>query len=316
MPSARRRDTVGGVRVGVFEPLMGTSVEIRVAAATDEAAVGAEAAVVAEIQRLTDVFSVYDPSSELSRWSRGEADAVSADLATGLALAERWFTEGDGTFHPACRALRRRWERAAAEGVPPTEAELRTLTKGLAALPFGVRWVGSTASVERLGDCSDVDLDAMVKGHIVDRAVDAGFGVPLVRSLVVNAGGDLRHAGEGAVTVRIEDPHRPYDNAEPLTRVAVANGALATSGTAHRGFGVDGEWFGHVIDQRTGRPVRHTASATVIAPDTATADAVATVAMVLPPEEAVAFVDARDGLAALLVGADGHVNRSARWPQC
>jgi thiamine biosynthesis lipoprotein len=309
------RDPVGGVRVGVFEPLMGTSVEIRVGAATKEAAVAAEAAVVAEIQRLTDVFSVYDTGSELSRWSRCVLDEVSADLATGLALAEYWFAEGGGAFHPVCRALRRRWERAEAEGAPPTGAELRDMAMRLQRLPFRVRSTDGTASVERLGDCSDVDLDAMVKGHIVDRAVDAGFAVPGVRSLVANAGGDLRHRGDGVVTVRIEDPHRPYDNADPVTRVTLGNAALATSGSVHRGFRVGGQWFGHVIDPRTGRPARRTASASVIAPDTATADAVATVAMVLPPDEALAFVDARQDLAALLVGADGRVRQSRRWPR-
>lgn len=311
---------MSGSWVGVYQPLMGTSVEIRVGADDEPGARAAEAAVVAEIERLTTVFSVYDPTSELSRWRRGEVDDVSADLTTGLALAEHWFHEGEGAFHPVCRTLRHRWQRAADEGVVPSGTELLSLAAGLRDLPFRVRGPAGTAYrggagyVERLGDCTGVDLDAMVKGHIVDRAVDRGLAVPAVRSLVVNAGGDLRHAGGGAVTVRIEDPRRPYDNAEPLTRVTVADAAVATSGTAHRGFPVGSQWFGHVVDPATGRPVGHPASASVIAPDAATADAVATIALVRPPEQALGFVDAREDLAALLVSADGAVRRSARWP--
>ncbi len=130
---------------------------------------------------------------------------------------------------------------------------------------------------------------------------------------MVNAGGDLRHSGDGGVTVGVEDPHEPYDNAPPLCRVHLSDAALATSGSAHRGFRIGDHRFGHVIDPRTGQPVAHTASASVIAPSAQIADAAATVAMVLTPAEALAFADAQ-GLAALVIAADGAVHRSARWP--
>ena len=72
-----------------------------------------------------------------------------------------------------------------------------------------------------------------------------------------------------------------------------------------------------MLDPRTGQPVAHSASATVVAPDATTADAVATVASVLVPDEAVAFVDslADDGIdaACLVVADDGQVRASAGW---
>ena len=91
---------------------------------------------------------------------------------------------------------------------------------------------------------------------------------------------------------------------------------LATSGSARRGWRIAGRWYSHVIDPRSGRPVDHVASASVVAPDAATADAVATVLSVLAPAEGVAFVEGLDDVpdvAALVVGADGSTWRSAGW---
>ena len=99
----------------------------------------------------------------------------------------------------------------------------------------------------------------------------------------------------------------------PLARVRVANAGLATSGSARRGFRVAGRWFGHVIDPRTARPVDHVASATVLAPDAATADVVATIAGVQPVDEAIATVDGWDGVEVLLVDHDGRQWPSAGW---
>ncbi len=301
---------MSGWRVAVYQPLLGTNLEVRVLADSEQAAALAESAVVEQVQHLSSVFSVFDPASELRRWRGGEVDAVSADLAGALALAQSWFDASGAALHPGCRVLLEQWQQAEASGVPPDPPYLADLADRLAELPFRV----SDGRVARVGDCTGVDLNAFVKGHVVDRALERGAAVPGVRALVVNAGGDLRHCGAGEVSVRLEDPRRPHDNAEPLTRVRVSNAAVATSGSVHRGFRVGGRWFGHVLDPRTGWPVQHTVSASVLAPDAATADALSTVVMVLPPREALQFLDRREDGAALLVDADGRTHRSARWP--
>jgi len=147
----------------------------------------------------------------------------------------------------------------------------------------------------------------------VDRAAHAASMVGGISAVVVNAGGDLRHLGEGSVGVGIEDPAQAFDNAPPRWRVPVSNGALATSGSARRGFTVAGGRLGHVLDPRTGWPVAHTASISVLTSYAMTADALATVLGVLPVAEALRFASDRK-IAALLVGADGSVHTSPDWP--
>ncbi len=176
-----------------------------------------------------------------------------------------------------------RWLQAAAEDELPDAAELADLAAACAALPYTVE---ATARSRRLGDCSGVDLNAIAKGYIVDRAAAVAFAVDGVDAVMINAGGDLRHHGVGSVLVGIEDPANAFDNAPPRWRVQLTEAGLATSGAARRGFTVAGQWMGHVLDPRTGWPVGHTTSCSVIAADATTADALSTVLGVLLPDEA------------------------------
>ena len=273
--------------VATYHGLLGTVVEIRIESDDDHAATVAERAVVDEIQRLERVFSVYDEGSALVRWRSGATDDPGDQLAALLRRALDWQQRSDGAFNPLTGLLTARWRAAELAGIAPTDAELDALAASIRAPRYEV----VDGVVRRLAVCDGLDLNAMAKGHIVDRALDAACHAGAIDSIVVNAGGDLAHRGRGAVTVGIENPRRPFDNEPALAVVEVANVAVATTGGARRGFVVAGVRHSHVLDPRSGRPVTHVLSATVLAPDAATADVVATVVGVLPVEEALAFVD-------------------------
>jgi len=139
-----------------------------------------------------------------------------------------------------------------------------------------------------------LDPSGVVKGWAVDRAAE-----PLRRladtDFCLSAGGDMVcHSVTGAPPWRvgIEDPHNP---SRIVAMVPVANGAVATSGLAHRG--------AHLVDARTGRVPTALASVTVVGPDLVWADIDATAAFALGAEAA-AWLQSR-GRTALLVWADG-----------
>lgn len=81
--------------------------------------------------------------------------------------------------------------------------------------------------------------------------------------------------------------------------------AVATSGTAARG--------AHLLDPFTGRPVTGHASASVVGPSLTYADAYATAAFVMGARS-LNWADTVEGYELLLVGRDGALNRSKRWP--
>lgn len=308
------------------EPLLGTRVSVRIAGHDAERAGELADRIFARCEQLEGVFSVFDESSALRRWCRGELDdaALPPELVGVLAAADAWQRRSGGVFTMQAAPLMALWRAAERDGVEPAQAAVDEALAFLRRPPYRVR----AAMVRRTHTPCTVDLNAIAKGAIVDLAVaewdrTAGAtGGDGVVSLLVNAGGDLLHRGTGAVRVGIEDPQRPYDNAPPLTAVDLADAALATSGPTRRGFRVAGRWYGHVLDPRSGRPTDGVLSASVVASDAVTADAVATVVAVLEPAEAICFVDglavapAPDrvvGVACLVVDRAGRVWRSTGW---
>jgi thiamine biosynthesis lipoprotein len=312
VPPMEAHQAAGELSVTEFEPLLGTVVEVRVRSTDGDPDDAVAETVAAEMRRLEQVFSVYRPDSSLCRWRAGHGEATwhtEPELVAVLGLAVRWFDRGRGRFHPCSGRLTALWRAAEREGVEPAPEVLAAAVAELRRLPFGV----GTDGMVRTGDCSGVDLNALVKGWIVDRAVAVGMAQPDVLGITVNAGGDLCHRGVGSVVVGIEDPYRPYDNVRPLLRVVVHDGALATSGPARRGVRVAGRWYGHTVDPRTGRPVDRLVSASVLAPDAATADAVATIVGVGTPEEALEFVAGLDGVGCCVIDVDRQMWRDPVW---
>jgi FAD:protein FMN transferase len=149
---------------------------------------------------------------------------------------------------------------------------------------------------------ADLNVDALGKAYIIDRALATGSRAVPHAGLLLNVGGDIAVRG-GPLAVRIANPLAPHDNGEPLTRIALTDGAVATSGVYARG--------GHIRDPRSGRAVSRVAGATVVAGDCLAANALATALCIIAPEDGRALVDATRGAASLVVDRSGVEYRSA-----
>ncbi|ADD67967.1 ApbE family lipoprotein [Denitrovibrio acetiphilus DSM 12809] len=130
-----------------------------------------------------------------------------------------------------------------------------------------------------------VDMGAYAKGYIVDKAVSR-LKAENINSALINAGGDLYAMGsKGARKWRVAIKH-PETSEEMLSIVNLRNKALATSGDYERFFQADdGTMIFHIFDATTGKNPLFYSSVSVIADDTVTADGLATVFFLLPPED-------------------------------
>ncbi len=113
-------------------------------------------------------------------------------------------------------------------------------------------------NIRRRGPDGGVVLDpsGVVKGWAVDRAARALDELPAT-DFCLSAGGDLvcrtKMTAAPAWRIGIEDPR---DVGRIIAVAPVRNGAVATSGLAHRG--------AHIVDARTGQTPRELASVTMI----------------------------------------------------
>ncbi len=203
---------------------MGTSLELRVLADSDAAARRAEHSVLAEIDRLSAIFSGYDPTSEFRRWQSGPKTpiAVSGELFEVLRASDHWREASGGAFEPRVQVLSALWSNAERLGRLPKASELAE-AKAVLAQPAW-RLEGRTAT--RLSDVP-VTLNAIAKGFIVERAAESGVKAG-ARGLLLNVGGDLRVCGDFTQTIGIaeglEDPTPKAPR--PIAIVALKNRAL------------------------------------------------------------------------------------------
>ena len=145
-----------------------------------------------------------------------------------------------------------------------------------------------------------LDLGAVAKGLAVDTAARE---LEPFQDFAIDAGGDLYLGGlnpQGAPwSVGIRHPRH---DRELIASPAVSNQAVCTSGDYERSTPAE-RWYGgdhHILDPRTGKPSRTVASATVVASGAMLADALATAAFVLGPEDGIELLN-RMGVDGLIV---------------
>ncbi len=295
------------------ENVMGTSLELRVLAGDRESARWAEDRVLGEIDRLALIFSGYDNASEFSRWQAAPREPMnlSPELFDILAASDAWRNRSGGAFDPRVEVMTRLWSRTAGRGRAPEDAELAA-ARVLLAQPAW-RIAPGVHAVERLTDCP-LSLNAIAKGYIVDRACAAAL-VPGrgLHGLLLNVGGDLRVYGEAPRTLGIAAPWADSESTEPIAILEVQDRAVSTSGSSQRGFRVNGPWYSQILDPRTGLPADRIASATVVAPRSIDADALATICNVLTPGQSLLLASSLPDVECLAITSQRQIVRSAGW---
>jgi len=275
--------------------------------------------VAAMFERIDARMSTYRPDSELSRFNRsrragwfGVSPETRAVVAHALALS----TLTGGAFDVTVGPLVELWGFGAGprRKTPPSAERLHAARARVGYRRLHTR--RSPPALRKEHPELQVDLSGIAKGYAVDAVAEALEQLGAQRYLV-ELGGELRARGRNPAghpwRIGVEAPLAGERRVQRV--LAVERGAVATSGDYRNFFEANGRRYGHTLDPRTGRPVRHAlASATVLASSAARADALATALMVLGPEAGRALGE-RLGLAALLVvrgdGGDLRERRSA-----
>ncbi|MEU1970029.1 FAD:protein FMN transferase [Microbacterium sp. NPDC019599] len=220
----------------------------------------ARSAVTACIASFDAEWSRFRPDSVVSRLAGGGAAPAPADAGAMLGLYADLADATHGAVNPLVGdALARR-------GYDPVYS---FADHGPAAAPAAWRGILTWSADElALSEPAVLDVGALGKGRLVDLVV-AALAPWAADDLVVDAGGDLAVRGPAR---RIGLEH-PYDPRRAIGVVEVTDAALCASATNRRAWG-DG--LHHVLDARTGEPVRTIAATWAIAPTAMRADAVAT----------------------------------------
>ena len=154
-----------------------------------------------------------------------------------------------------------------------------------------------------------IDLGAIAKGYIADKLKEKLVSYN-VKSALISLGGNVvcvgsRPDGEDFV-IGIKKPEKNTD--ELIRTESLSDKTLVTSGTYERGFEKDGILYHHLLDPKTGEPVRNGyLSCSVIAESSETADALSTLCFILGPEASEGLIRAFPGVRLVFVSETGQV---------
>ncbi|HWX36826.1 MAG TPA: FAD:protein FMN transferase [Steroidobacteraceae bacterium] len=230
-----------------------------------------------EVVRIERRYSRYRADSELSRINavaaRGGSVDVDAETAALMEYAKACYTKSGGVFDITSGVLRAVWDfsRACLPGQDAVEALLPRIGLDKVAVSDG-RLHFAEAGME-------LDFGGLAKEYAADRAAEvcASAGA---RHGFVDLAGDIRIVGprpDGApwmIGIR-----HPRDAQIVVSKVAMSMGGLATSGDYERFIEIDGRRYCHLLDPRTGWPVRGLSSVTVISDRCLVAGSLSTIAM-------------------------------------
>jgi len=154
-----------------------------------------------------------------------------------------------------------------------------------------------------------IDFNAIAQGYSVD-VIAAFLESKGINNYLVDIGGEVKGKGkkpDGTFwMVGIEKPAENMDSERTLKAVvALKNKSIATSGNYRKYYEENGIRYSHTIDPKTGYPVQHSLlSASVMADNTAIADAYATAFMVMGFEKSLEFVEKQKNLDAFFIYSD------------
>lgn len=227
--------------------------------------------------RIEQKFSRYRTDSVVYRINQSGGSGITVDDETAnlLDFAATLTTLSDSRFDITSGVLRKAWTFDGGDRVPSQEQ----IDELLAFVGWHkVEW---SRPILKLRPGMQIDFGGIGKEYAVDAAVDLAATIAPGLSCLINFGGDVaaRNARRDGQPWRvgIEKP----DRSGTATRIVrLLRGGLATSGDSRRFVFRDGHRYSHILDARTGWPVRKAPRSITVAADTCTqAGTLATLSM-------------------------------------
>jgi thiamine biosynthesis lipoprotein len=305
------RSVYSDERFSFSEPHLGTIVELTIYAPNETAANEAARAAFRRIKELDLIFSDYKSDSEAMRLCEqagtGKAVKVSPELFTVLKKAIAVSEQTDGAFDVTVGPLVNLWRRARNQKKLPSDEELQRAKELVDWKSVQLNESQQTVELKRPG--MRLDFGGIAKGFIaqdVSRLLcDRGL-----RQTLVAVAGDIVAGDSPPVAHAWKVAVAPLGSSRQATQrlLELKNCAVSTSGDAFQFVEIEGVRYSHIVDPKTGIGLTNRRSATVVAPDGTTADALATAICVLGPENGLKLIDPINDVDCLIaVAADDGV---------
>jgi thiamine biosynthesis lipoprotein len=224
-------------------------------------------AVAAEAWRIERKFSRYRSDSAVQQinQSAGSEVVVDEESANLLDFAATLTRLSEGAFDITSGVLRKAWTFDGGDRVP-SQQQIDELLRSV-----GWHKVEWRRPVLKLQAGMQIDLGGIGKEYAVDAAAGRIEAIAPGLSCLINFGGDVavRNSRRDGKPWRVGIESCGHIGT-PARVVQLSRGALATSGDSRRFVFRDGHRYSHILDARSGWPIRHAPHAITVAADTCT----------------------------------------------
>lgn len=269
---------------------------------------------------INQAVSTYIPDSEISKFNQNDSIDF---LTTNEHFIKNYFSSIDvyvetkGFFDPSVMPLVNYWGFGYTDKKPVLKTDSLAidsiqnsigLDKVYHVLKRGENEKYLMLSKKRPEFKFQLDFSAIAKGYAVD-VVAIFFQEKNSKNYLVEIGGELRTKGKNAKgkiwTTAINTPKINAQLTDYEAIIKVKNKAIATSGNYRNFHEVNGEWYGHEINPKTGFPEKsNLLSVTIMAEDCMSADAYATAMMVMGLEKSKALAEKLNNIDAFFIFAN------------
>jgi FAD:protein FMN transferase len=271
---------------------MGTRVEVQLWHENPAEARRLIAMAMAEFDRIEAAMSTYRADSEISGLNAHAAERPVPASAELFGLLQRSIEVSKithGAFDITFDSLGFLYDYR--ERLKPTEGQIKELLPKINYRHLILDPAGRTVQFSVPG--TRINLGGIAKGYSVERVIGM-LRTAGVTNALATAGGDTRLLGDRRGQPWIVGIRNPDDASGWVTRLALQDEAISTSGDYERFFIENGVRYHHILNPRTGKSPSGVRSVSIIGPDATMTDGLSKV-FVLGPEKAIATIESVPG---------------------
>lgn len=261
--------------------------------------------ITAALSRVDNSLSQFNEHSLVSRINRSETDSVDNMFSLIYNLSKQVNHRTAGGFDPTVSPLVFLWGFGTQDRVAPTRAKIDSILEFVGIGKTQLR----DGRIIKKDKRTAFDFSAIAKGFGCDE-VGRMFLRNGVKNFMIEIGGEIVTSGVNSRGekwhISIDKPIEDNDSAihNSALVLEVGNSGIATSGNYRNYHLVDNKKVSHTINPATGYPeVSRLLSATIVAKDCATADALATGCMVIGLERSRVMLDHDASVGVMLIYA-------------
>lgn len=262
--------------------------------------------------KLFDIYNDYEGINNIKTINDQAGIApvvVEPEIIELLELSKEYYEQTQGHVNVAFGAVLSIWHDFREEGIEnPENAKLpsmKDLQEANKHTNIEDVIIDKEASTVYLKDPKmSLDVGAIAKGFGVELVAKKILEESQDPHLLFSIGGNIRALGhkpdDENWIIGIQNPDLTSSESV-IVRVSLIDGSLVTSGGYQRYYTVNGKEYHHIINRDTLMPSDYFASVSIMAEDSALADAYSTALFNMSYEEGVELIDSTDGVEALWI---------------